>query len=108
MSALCFGQPWLRRIGGAEVKRSGPEECDQEDFREQERGGKPSVLTCPQCGGVLWEMDDEQQLRYRCHVGHEFDGERLLAQHSDGLASALQAAVRALRENASISRRLAA
>jgi two-component system chemotaxis response regulator CheB len=28
-----------------------------------------SVMTCPECQGVLWEMDSAP-LRYRCHTGH--------------------------------------
>ena len=34
-----------------------------------ERLGKISTLTCPECNGALWEIDDHEILRYRCHVG---------------------------------------
>lgn len=34
--------------------------------------GTPSALTCPDCGGGLWEINDAKPLRYRCHTGHGF------------------------------------
>ena len=32
----------------------------------------PSPFTCPDCGGVLFELDDKRQVRYLCHTGHAF------------------------------------
>lgn len=37
--------------------------------------GKRSPLTCPECGGELWQMKDDILLRYRCHVGHAYTSE---------------------------------
>src|SRR5262245_19915618 len=37
----------------------------------------PTVLTCPDCGGALWELEDHGRLRYRCHVGHGITSEGL-------------------------------
>ena len=37
----------------------------------------PTVLTCPDCGGALWELEDHGTLRYRCHVGHGMTSEGL-------------------------------
>jgi two-component system chemotaxis response regulator CheB len=28
--------------------------------------GQPSVFGCPECGGALWEIDQEGLLRFRC------------------------------------------
>lgn len=66
----------------------------------------PSPFSCPECGGVLWEHTDENAARYRCRVGHAFSPDTLLAQQSEALESALWAALRALEEKASLSRRL--
>lgn len=34
--------------------------------------GQSSGLTCPDCGGGLWEIKESKPLRYRCHTGHAF------------------------------------
>jgi two-component system chemotaxis response regulator CheB len=69
--------------------------------------GTPSALTCPECGGGLWELKERNPLRYRCHTGHGFsvrtldNAQRELAEHS------LWSSVRALREREMLLRRLA-
>jgi two-component system, chemotaxis family, protein-glutamate methylesterase/glutaminase len=82
-----------------------------QDMAERERGeqrsGKPSPYTCPDCGGVMWELSSDNLLRYRCHTGHAYSIESLMAEQTDALESALWSAVRALEEKASLSRRLA-
>src|SRR5205814_5972395 len=37
----------------------------------------PSALTCPDCGGALWEVQNERILRFRCHLGHGFTAQGL-------------------------------
>lgn len=69
--------------------------------------GKVSSFTCPDCHGTLWEMEDDGLLRFRCRVGHAFTAENMLAQHDETLESMLWAAMRALEESASLSRRMA-
>lgn len=67
-----------------------------------------STLTCPDCGGSLWEVRDEQRLRYRCHTGHAF-GATSLAYGQHQLASQqLWGGLRALRERAMLLRRMVA
>lgn len=72
-----------------------------------DRIGKRSTFTCPECRGTLWEMNEEGALRFRCHVGHAYTGETLVAQQSNGLEDALWAAVRAFEENATLADRMA-
>jgi two-component system chemotaxis response regulator CheB len=77
---------------------------------EQEQGlraGQPSMFTCPDCGGVLWELSEGDALHYRCHVGHAYSADSLEAEQTNVIEGALWAAVRLLEENASLSRRLA-
>jgi two-component system chemotaxis response regulator CheB len=75
---------------------------NQEDFP-----GEPSVYTCPECHGSLWELHDGELLRFRCRVGHAYTAESLLAGQASSLEAALWAALRALEEKASLSSRLA-
>lgn len=71
------------------------------------RTGELAVMTCPECGGSLWQMDDEQLVRFRCHIGHAYYGETLLAEQSEALEAALWTAVRIFKEKGVLARQLA-
>ena len=71
-----------------------------------EKLGKISKLTCPDCHGALWEINDDDMLRYRCHVGHAYSAESLSDGQSEMLDAALWSAVRALEEQMILSRRI--
>jgi two-component system chemotaxis response regulator CheB len=69
--------------------------------------GAPSALTCPDCGGALWEIVDGQLVRYRCHVGHQYTIDGLDAGQRDAVEAALWTAVRMLEERAELRERMA-
>jgi two-component system chemotaxis response regulator CheB len=69
--------------------------------------GAPSPFACPECGGVLWELDDTQLPRYRCRVGHAYSAESALDGQGAAVENALWAALRALQERASLAERIA-
>jgi two-component system, chemotaxis family, protein-glutamate methylesterase/glutaminase len=71
------------------------------------RSGSLTALTCPECGGALWEHDEEGLLRFRCHVGHAYSADSLEVGQSQALEMALWAALRSLQERADFFRRLA-
>jgi two-component system chemotaxis response regulator CheB len=73
-----------------------------------DRRGRVSVLSCPDCHGSLWEVEDDGILRFRCRVGHVYSAESMLAAHTDSVDRALWAALRALEERAALTRKLAA
>jgi two-component system chemotaxis response regulator CheB len=87
-----------------EVKKA---ELDTNEYTAEEQIGKPSVFSCPDCGGVLWEIQDGDLLRFRCRVGHAFSVESVLAGQDDALEDALWTALKTLEESADLSRRLA-
>jgi two-component system, chemotaxis family, protein-glutamate methylesterase/glutaminase len=66
-----------------------------------------AFLTCPDCGGVLTETDEGGVVRFRCRIGHQYSEQSLVALHRDGLEYALWMAVRALKERADLSTRVA-
>jgi hypothetical protein len=78
---------------------------DAEDMAEF---GSPTAFACPSCNGALWEFHDGDLSRYRCHTGHAFSPESLLAEQSYAIEEALYSALRALEEKATALRRLAA
>lgn len=72
-----------------------------------ERNEQPSIYSCPDCGGVLWQMNEHEFLRFRCHVGHAHSAESLLKQQVETLESSMWYAVRTLADRANLSRQLA-
>ncbi|WAS87603.1 chemotaxis protein CheB [Corallococcus sp. NCRR] len=69
---------------------------------------KPSYYGCPDCGGVLFELEEGHLLRFRCRTGHAYTAQALAGSQQNQLDGALWAALRALEENASLARRMAA
>ena len=74
----------------------------------EQHPGKVSSFGCPDCGGVLWEIQDGDFVRYRCRVGHAWTSEALLNKQSESFDDALWTAIRALEESAALSRQIAA
>lgn len=73
----------------------------------EERLGKPSSFTCPECHGALWEIDDDSLLRYRCHVGHAFTADAVLRAQTTQAEEMLWSLMRAHQERAALARRMA-
>jgi two-component system chemotaxis response regulator CheB len=78
------------------------------DFADQaagRNGGESTPYSCPDCGGVLWQLDGGSG--FQCHVGHAYATEALLVQKSEELENALWACLRLLREKSTLSRQTA-
>ena len=69
--------------------------------------GQPSALTCPECGGGLWELKEAKPLRYRCHTGHGYSALSLENAQTEKAEQSLWSSVRALQEREMLLRRLA-
>jgi len=67
----------------------------------------PSKFVCPACGGSLWEVSEGGLIRYRCHTGHGFTPQTLLAAQNGNLERALWSAIRVLSERSAMHRQLA-
>jgi two-component system chemotaxis response regulator CheB len=83
----------------------GTEDGGGEAAADQE--GLASELTCPECGGTLWEKAAGDLLRFRCRVGHAYSAESLFSHQLESLEGALWAAVVALQERGDLATRLA-
>lgn len=68
--------------------------------------GRRVPLTCPECGGSLWEVDNGGP-RYRCHVGHAYSMRTLAAEQALHVEAALWAGLRKLEESERVARRMA-
>jgi two-component system chemotaxis response regulator CheB len=74
---------------------------------ERDHPGEPSPYSCPECGGVLWELKDGELIRFRCRVGHAYTSETLTTEQAITVEHALWSALRALEEHAAVRRRMA-
>ncbi len=72
----------------------------------EKKFGLPTSFVCPECNGPLWETQAGPSLQFRCHVGHAYSPDSLLADHANGLERALWSAVRTFDERAALLRRL--
>jgi len=85
----------------AEIAHSG-----YTNMSSMDRIGRRSVLTCPDCNGVMWEIDEGDVIRYRCHVGHAYTADLLSLALDENLRRALGSAARALDERIALTRKL--
>lgn len=60
--------------------------------------GNPSHIGCPDCGGVLNQIKVEDELRFRCQIGHAFTPLGLASAQNDELERALAVAARTHRD----------
>jgi two-component system chemotaxis response regulator CheB len=82
-------------------------ELDMKTIEDENRPGNPSQFACPDCGGVLWEMNEGEVLRFRCRVGHAYTASSLDMEQTHAVENAVWAALRALEEGASLAKRMA-
>ena len=87
------GNPPLELLAEARVASGGRLSIDDMDGL-----GDRSAMTCPECGGVLWELGGESTLHFRCHTGHAFSAEALGTDLTQRLEATLWSAVRLFEE----------
>lgn len=69
--------------------------------------GAPSTYACPECHGVLLTVNEEAHVRFRCHTGHAYAPESLIAEMDHAIEESLGSSMRALQEKAILARDLA-
>jgi two-component system chemotaxis response regulator CheB len=60
--------------------------------------GEQVPYNCPNCGGVLWQIDAAGKQRFRCHTGHSFTRATLLASQSEKIEEVLWISLRMFEE----------
>lgn len=61
--------------------------------------GELSPFTCPDCHGVLLMLKDGNLRRFRCHTGHAFSADSLLATVTENIEDSLYSAIRGVEES---------
>jgi two-component system chemotaxis response regulator CheB len=70
--------------------------------------GPQTPIMCPDCGGPIWELGNEQSRHYRCYLGHVHTAHDLLGRQGREVERALWSAVRSLGDRAVTLETLAA
>lgn len=60
--------------------------------------GQVSKYTCPECHGVLVQIEEGDGVRFRCHTGHAYSPKSLLVEVNDAIDKGLWDAIRAIEE----------
>lgn len=60
--------------------------------------GKASKYTCPECHGVLVQIQDGRLLHFRCHTGHAYSFQSLLTDVNDMVDRNLWSTIRTIEE----------
>lgn len=55
-------------------------------------------FNCPGCGGVLWKVEKDSSLRFRCHTGHAYTAASLLAEQTSKIEETMWTALRMFEE----------
>jgi two-component system chemotaxis response regulator CheB len=69
--------------------------------------GGPSNYACPECHGVLLQLREENRIRFRCHTGHAYSLESLVAEIDEAIEESLWSAIRSVEEKVLLMRHLA-
>jgi two-component system chemotaxis response regulator CheB len=77
------------------------------EARRSDELGPPSVFTCPDCSGTLFEIREGKGIRFRCRVGHAYSEETIVAAQNDAVERALWTALRALEEREALTHKMA-
>jgi two-component system, chemotaxis family, protein-glutamate methylesterase/glutaminase len=81
---------------------------DDDFHQETARYGRPSRYSCPECGGVLWDVTGKGPFRFRCEVGHAHSAASLGEAQTEVVEAAMWAALRALEDKADLARKRSA
>jgi len=61
--------------------------------------GELSPYTCPECHGVLMQLKEGSLLRFRCHTGHAYSLNTLLAEVTQSIEESLWDGIRTIEES---------
>jgi two-component system chemotaxis response regulator CheB len=96
---------------GEETQRLGVEVSIANDGDAFEKGvmnlGPLTPFTCPECQGVLVEIQEGVLRRFRCHTGHAYSSSALLSSITDRVDESYWAVMRSLEEAAMLLEKMA-
>jgi two-component system chemotaxis response regulator CheB len=74
---------------------------------ELKKIGEQSDFTCPECGGSLFTMHNDNTHRYRCFTGHTYNEKLLVETQAEALEESIWVCIRMLEERKGLLRKVA-
>lgn len=120
LPADAIGRQLARIVAGPPPRHAPPADLLERLGREQDASegrasmtfvqadAEPTLQTCPDCGGTLWQVKGSQPPRFACHTGHNLSLHALADAQLAESEHVLRGAVRILRERCLLMRQLEA
>ncbi len=108
VSRIVEGLPEGRRTGDEKLSREvAVARFEEREVLDPDPPGQLVGVSCPDCSGPLYKIDEPGVVRYRCRVGHAWSPESMAARQDTSAETALWVALRALEDKAVMHRRIA-
>ncbi len=101
---LAAARPYDGRLPDAVLGSVG---TGREELTAEYKLDDPVAVTCPDCGGALRRTDLGTLTQFRCHIGHVYTAEVMVAAQFAAMEWALTAAMRSLSERGELCRLMA-
>lgn len=72
------------------------------NMRDMDSIGTHAGVSCPECHGPIWKINDGSLQRYRCHVGHAYTAQAMVEGQVEAQEIHLWQALRLMKERASL------
>jgi two-component system, chemotaxis family, protein-glutamate methylesterase/glutaminase len=77
-------------------------EMETMSMKEMDIIGSHAGVSCPECHGPIWKIKDGTLQRYRCHVGHAYSAQTMVAGQVEAQEVHLWQALRLMKERVSL------
>lgn len=77
-------------------------EMETMSIKDMEAIGTHAGVSCPECHGPIWKIKDGPIQRYRCHVGHAYSAQTMLAGQIEAQETHLWQALRVMKERVAL------
>jgi two-component system chemotaxis response regulator CheB len=77
-------------------------EMETMSMEDMDAIGSHAGVSCPECHGPIWKIKDGTLQRYRCHVGHAYSAQTMVAGQIEAQETHLWQALRLMKERVSL------
>ena len=77
-------------------------EMEAMSVKDMDAVGSHAGFSCPECHGPIWRIKDGSLQRYRCHVGHAYTAQSMVAGQIEAQETHLWQALRLMKERVSL------